>query len=156
MCAWREDGRVRRNCEEAFAAADEGQKGYLTVEDYKVAILSLFGYKPSMYEVQSVWREQCSNSGEKHGSLTKEKFVSLAVERVLQQDKDGVARQVFLAFDTRCQGFLSEKDCVRVFRSVVPHLATDQVVAMFRELDQNGDGRVSYRDFEIMMKYFEE
>jgi Ca2+-binding EF-hand superfamily protein len=153
MCAWREDERVRRDCEEAFAAADEGQKGYLTAEDYKVAILSLFGYKPSKYEVASVWRDKCSDSDGSHGGLIKERFVSLAAERVQQQDRDGVARQVFLAFDTRCQGFLSEQDCVRAFQSFVPKMARERVTAIFREVDRNEDGRASYRDFEIMMRH---
>ena len=153
MCACREDERIRRDCEEAFAAADEGQKGYLTAEDYKVAILSLLGYKPSKYEVASVWSDKVDNRDGSHSGLIKERFVSLAAERMQQQDRDGVARQVFLAFDTRCQDFLSEQDCVRAFRSVVPRMATERVSAIFREADQNEDGRVSYKDFEMVMRH---
>lgn len=145
-CAWQDERRMRKDCEEAFTAADEEKKGYLNPEDYKVAILSLFGYKPSKYEVTSVWRENCVNSG-----LAKDRFVSLAVQRMNQQDKDGMARQIFLAFDVHCQGFLTEKECLRAFQSVAPNLAKSRVPAVFREVDQNGDGRVSYRDFQLMM-----
>lgn len=147
-CAWQDERRLRKDCEEAFKAADEGNKGYLTPEDYKVTILSLFGYKPSKYEVGTVWSANCGNSG-----LTKDKFISLVVQRIKQQDKDGMARQVFLAFDVRCQGFVTEEDCLRAFQSVAPHLAKDRVPAVFREVDQNGDGRVSYRDFQLMMTH---
>lgn len=145
-CAWQDERRMRKDCEEAFTAADEEKKGYLTPEDYKVAILSLFGYKPSKYEVTAVWRENCVNSG-----LAKDKFVSLAVQRMNQQDKDEMARQIFLAFDVHCQGFLTERECLRAFQSVAPNLAKSRVPAVFREVDQNGDGRVSYRDFQLMM-----
>lgn len=150
MCAWREEGRVRRECEEAFLAADEEAKGFLSQEDYKVAILSLLGYKPSKFEVRSVWKNRSGTNG---GSLSKEEFVSLTAQRIMDQDKDSLARQVFLAFDVCCQGFLSEKDCLRAVQSVAPHLATDRIPALFREVDWNGDRRVSYRDFELMMRY---
>ena len=161
MCAWHDEVRVRRDCEDAFAAADDGQKGYLTAEDYKVAILSLFGYKPSRYEVLGVWRDNCDASGGSHGGLTKDQFVcltkdqfvSLVAQRIQRQDKDGMARQVFLAFDVCCKGFLTERDCLRAFQSVAPHLATDRIPDLFREVDWNRDGRVSYKDFELMMKH---
>ena len=152
--SWQEDARVRRDCEEAFEAADEGRKGYLTAEDYKVAILSLFGYKPSKYEVYAVWRDKRGTSGgSQGGGLTKEQFVSLAMERIQQQDKDTLARQVFTSFDVACRGFLQSGDCIRAFKTVAPRLvASERVPALFREVDLNGDNRVSYRDFEIMMR----
>ena len=150
--SWQEEARVRRDCDAAFEAADEGGKGHLTEEDYKVAILSLFGYKPSKNEVRAVWRDMPSRSGGSQGRLTKQQFVSLAAERIKQLDKEALARQVFLAFDVSCRGFLQREDCVRAFRSVAPRLATDRVPDLFREVDWNEDGRVSYRDFEIMMR----
>ena len=148
--SWQEETRARRDAEEAFEAADEGGKGYLTREDYKVAILSIFGYKPSKYEVGSVWRDMCTSS---EGNLSREKFVSLAVARIRALDKECMARQVFVAFDVTCRGFLQREDWLRALRSVAPRLATGQIPDHFREVDWNGDGRVSYRDFEAMMKH---
>ena len=156
MSEWREEGRIRRDCEEAFTVADEGQKGYLTAEDYKVAVLSLFGYKPSKYEVASVWKTHCSDEGEAVGAapgLQREKFVSLAAQRLRQQDVDEVARQVFLAFDVHCQGFVTEQDCMVALQKVAPGLARERVPAYFREVDVNGDGRVSYQDFVLMLRH---
>ena len=66
-----------------------------------------------------------------------------------------VTRQVFLTFDARCQGFITEDDCARAFQQVVPHMAAQRVPGLFREVDRNGDGRVSYRDFELMMQHFQ-
>ena len=150
--SWQEEARARRDSEEAFQAADEEGKGSLTREDYKVAMLSLFGYKPSKYEVDSVWRDKC---GSLEGNLFKERFVSLAVERIKKLDKQSLARQVFLAFDVPCRGFLQKEEWLRALQSVAPRLATGQVPNLFAEVDWNGDGRVSYRDFEIMMSHDE-
>ncbi|KAF7252015.1 EF-hand calcium-binding domain-containing protein 11 [Varanus komodoensis] len=43
------DGKehLRKRWIKAFEASDEGNKGYLSREDYKVAVVMLFGYKPS-------------------------------------------------------------------------------------------------------------
>ena len=40
----KEEEALRRHCEKAFQDADEDKKGFLTVEDYKVAVVSLLGY----------------------------------------------------------------------------------------------------------------
>ena len=68
---------IRRDCERAYDAADENQKGYLTPEDYKVGVLSLLGYKPSKYEVATVWQTHCACDSPTKG-LPKETFISLA------------------------------------------------------------------------------
>ncbi|XP_064342257.1 EF-hand calcium-binding domain-containing protein 11 isoform X5 [Camelus dromedarius] len=39
---------------EVFKACDEDNKGYLSREDFKVAVVMLFGYKPSKIEADSV------------------------------------------------------------------------------------------------------
>ena len=152
--SWQEESRILRDCEEAFEAADNDRKGYLTAEDYKVAILSLFGYKPSKYEVDTVWRDKRGASDGSQAGLTKEQFVSLAAERIIRRDKEAVTREVFTAFDVACRGFIQREDCLRAFRTVAPCLVeSERVPDLFREVDLNEDGRVSYRDFEIMMRH---
>lgn len=147
--SWQEDERVLRDCEEAFITADLDGKGHLTKYDYKVAILHLFGYKPSKYEVQAVWRE----NGEPGNGLVKEQFVSIASQRLKKLDRETLARQVFLTFDINCKGFLEQEDFIRAVQTVTPHLATtNQIAGLFSEVDWNGDGRVSYGDFELMMR----
>ena len=49
MCALQEEERIKKDCKEAFAAAEEGQKGYLSTEALSSATnhpntkFSLFG-----------------------------------------------------------------------------------------------------------------
>ena len=150
MAGWLDEGRVRADCEKAFQAADEGQKGYLTAEDYKVAVLSILGYKPSKYEVATVWQ---THQRQEEEGLQREAFISLMTQRLRKQDRDDLTRQVFLTLDARCQGFITEADCARAFRQVAPHMAGQRLPSLFREADSNGDGRVSYRDFELLMQH---
>ena len=37
---------------------------------------------------------------------------------------------------------------------ILPHMPVERVNVFFKEIDSDLDGRVSYRDFEMMMKSF--
>lgn len=44
------------NVPQVFKVCDEDNKGYLSREDFKVAVVMLFGYKPSKVQLSfSVW-----------------------------------------------------------------------------------------------------
>ncbi|XP_059579155.1 EF-hand calcium-binding domain-containing protein 11 isoform X8 [Alligator mississippiensis] len=73
MCAASARAGDRERYARVFAACDEDSKGYLSREDFKVAVVMLFGYKPSKVEVNSVMASlQQKNSG--RGFLTLEDF----------------------------------------------------------------------------------
>ena len=148
-----DEAALKRDCERAFRDADEGQKGYLSPEDYKVAVISLLGYKPSKYEIEAVFKAQQSDQ-ELPNELDRAAFVTLMHGRMTQQDADELIRQIFLSFDAHCQGFVTLENCKQAFKQVAPHIRGAQAELFFAEVDSNGDGRVSYRDFDIMMKHF--
>lgn len=147
-----EDQEVRVSCERAFRNATRNGQAYLTREDYKVAVLELLGYKPSKYELSSVWTTCLGEAAEEEGAgLGLETFVSIMMERLKQKDENELIREVFVALDVCQRGFLTEKECLAAFEQVAPQLRKEVVREMFAEVDSDGDGRVSYRDFEIMM-----
>ena len=156
---------------ETFHNADEGRKGFLTNEDLKVAFVALFGYKPSKNEVaqliakcsrlssdQSLIRssedsriEQTNNTH--HIGMTLEHFTEIAKAKIPAEDYDDDIRQMFIAFDVMCRGFITLDVAKRVFQQSAPFLDSVTVEKLFREADMDRDGRVSYRDFEFIMKY---
>ena len=77
------------DCKAAFQAADEDGKGYLSEEDYKVAVLSLLGFKPSKYEVATVWRSHCARE---RAGLGRNAFISLMIPRLRKLADDMVTR----------------------------------------------------------------
>lgn len=173
---------LEQDCVLAFRRADEGGKGYLTSTDYKVAVMELCGYKPSKYEINTVWARLDSSSpppaermlgdGEytsavftvtktvrsestgREVGMDQSTFVSLMVDRLRQKDKDEQIRQVFIAFDVHMRGFMTTSDCVQAFKEVVPLISDELVERWFEEVDSDSDGRVTFRDFEMMMKSF--
>ena len=140
---------LRSDCVKAFRNATKKGQEQLHPEDYKVAVLELLGYKPSKYEVSSVWKNA------KGEGLGLEAFVTLMVRRLQQKDRSELVREVFVALDAGQRGFITEQDCLKAFKEVAPQLRQERVSALFQEVDYDRDGRVSYRDFEAMMNSFD-
>ena len=160
---------LEQDCVQAFQHADEDGKGFLSPSDYKVAVLELCGYKPSKYEINAVWSKvqastQCHGNhraGAEEGTETSSQsgmnqaiFVSLMVERLRRKDKDELIRQIFVAFDVHLRGFITTSDCVQAFKEVAPTISEELIGRWFDEVDSDSDGRVTFRDFEMMMKSF--
>lgn len=153
---------------ETFHNADEGRKGFLTNDDLKVAFVALFGYKPSKNEVEQLMA-RCSRlpsdqllikrsedeqtPDTSHAGMSLEHFTEIAKAKILAEDYDDEIRQTFIAFDVMCRGFITLDIAKRVFQQVAPFLDSVTVEKLFREADMDRDGRVSYRDFEFIMKY---
>lgn len=149
-----EGENIRARCVKAFRNATRNGQEKLDKEDYKVAVIELLGYKPSKYELENVWKA-CLGEGQVSESgllLDLETFTAHMSPRLKEKDQDEWIREVFVALDVYQRGFLHESDCVAAFWQVVPHVKEEVVKELFAEADSNADGKVSYRDFEIMMK----
>ncbi|KAK2147295.1 hypothetical protein LSH36_561g02071 [Paralvinella palmiformis] len=146
----------RKTISSVFYECDLGHKGYLDKEDVKMAVLSLFGYKPSKVEVNQLFQDHSKLIGDSCQGIQLENFTGAMTCKLLVQDEDDLIRQTFLVFDSQCRGFLTLDDLKKAFAQVAPHLSLSVIESAFREVDRDGDGRVSYKDFEFMMKYNDE
>ena len=63
-------------------------------------------------------------------------------------------RNAFMMLDFSCKGFLEIDDLYKQFSLIAPHIQSSRIADIFRELDRDCDGRVSYKDFEIAMQYY--
>ncbi|XP_068110668.1 EF-hand calcium-binding domain-containing protein 11 isoform X2 [Hyperolius riggenbachi] len=110
-----------------FQACDGGKKGFLNREDLKVAVVMLFGYKPSKIEVDSMF-----SSVSKSGGIAAEEFLALMSVKRSAQLHFGEQRAIFSVFDTHCRGFLNVEDFKRAFKRVAPHIPEHTVLEAFR------------------------
>ncbi|XP_074145854.1 EF-hand calcium-binding domain-containing protein 11 isoform X2 [Sminthopsis crassicaudata] len=139
----------RRKWVKVFEACDEDKKGYLSREDFKVAVVMLFGYKPSKIEADSVMSAVNSNIS----GICLEEFIKFMDKKKAAQLYQNEVRQIFTAFDRQYRGFLTLEDFKKAFRQVAPRLPDRIVLEAFREVDQDSDGHVSFKDFEYAMNY---
>ncbi|XP_059953935.1 EF-hand calcium-binding domain-containing protein 11 isoform X6 [Mesoplodon densirostris] len=109
----------------------------------------LFGYKPSKIEADSVMSSADPNTS---GILLKE-FLDIVRKKKEVQLYRNEIRHIFTAFDRHYRGYLTLEDFKKAFKQVAPKLSERTVLEVFREVDQDSDGHVSFKDFEYAMNY---
>jgi len=144
------ESEILSHIQEAFSLADIDNKGYLSRFDLKVAMVSLFGYKPSSFEVNDIISKIDKNECP---GITFDQFTVIASNKLKAQDDDDYIRQIFRACDLECRGFITLENAKKIFGQAAPFMDIMTVERVFKELDGDRDGRVSYKDFEYMMKY---
>ncbi|XP_058843724.1 EF-hand calcium-binding domain-containing protein 11 isoform X2 [Acipenser ruthenus] len=156
---------VKKKIAMVFQHCDEDKKGYLSREDVKVAVVMLFGYKPSKTETDVMMASiiQANIPGDltsktsvnkpKYKGMPLDHFVSLMGRKLAAQDNYEKTRQIFTGFDIHCHGFLTVEDFKKAFASVASHLPERTVQEAFREVDRDSDGHVSFKDFEFVINY---
>ncbi|XP_007472694.1 EF-hand calcium-binding domain-containing protein 11 isoform X2 [Monodelphis domestica] len=118
----------RRKWLKVFEACDEDKKGYLSREDFKVAVVMLFGYKPTKIEADSVMTSVKPNTS----GIYLEDFINLMQKKKAVQLHHNEIRQIFTAFDMQYRGFLTLEDFRKAFRQVAPKLPERIVLEAFR------------------------
>ncbi|XP_070106412.1 EF-hand calcium-binding domain-containing protein 11 isoform X5 [Equus caballus] len=111
-----------------FKACDEDNKGYLSREDFKVAVVTLFGYKPSKIEANSVMSSINPNTS---GILLGE-FLNIVRKKKEAQLYRNEIRHIFTAFDRHYRGYLTLEDFQKAFKRVAPKLPERIILEVFR------------------------
>ncbi|XP_067848165.1 EF-hand calcium-binding domain-containing protein 11 isoform X4 [Heptranchias perlo] len=113
-----------------FRECDSGRNGYLSREDLKVAVVTMFGYKPSKMETDMLMAAVLEKD---LPGMPLDQFMNLMSRKMAAQDRYDEMRQIFSAFDVHCRGFLTVEDFKRAFADVTPHLPEQTVLEAFRE-----------------------
>ncbi|XP_033622650.1 EF-hand calcium-binding domain-containing protein 11 isoform X2 [Fukomys damarensis] len=126
---WDASPSEHRKWVEVFKACDEDNKGYLSREDFKVAVVMLFGYKPSKIEADSVMSSRNPNTS----GIVLGEFLNIIRKKKEAQLYRNEIRQIFTAFDVHYRGYLTLEDFKKAFRQVAPRLPERTVLEVFSE-----------------------
>ncbi|XP_011224165.1 EF-hand calcium-binding domain-containing protein 11 isoform X1 [Ailuropoda melanoleuca] len=126
---WEASPSEHKKWVEVFKACDEDNKGYLSREDFKVAVVMLFGYKPSKVEADSVM----SSVNPKTSGILLEEFLSIIRKKKEVQLYRNEIRHIFTAFDRHYRGYLTLEDFKKAFRQVAPKLSERTILDVFRD-----------------------
>ncbi|KAJ8289002.1 hypothetical protein COCON_G00016610 [Conger conger] len=112
-----------------FEKCDEDKKGYLSREDVKMAVVMLFGYKPSKSETNFFMEHALRDS---LPGVPLDLLVSLMGKKLSVEDPYDKTRHIFNAFDVHCRGFLTMEDFQKAFSRAAPRLPRRTVQEAFR------------------------
>lgn len=149
MSDFRELLNDNQHISEIFLQLDTKKKGYLTKEELKLAVVELFGYKPSKYEIHQL----IASSSHESNAISKEQFLKAMKSKQSNQDENDEIRQLFVACDLKCRGFICFEDVERIFQQSASYMKNFDVKRLFEEVDRDKDGRITFRDFEYMLKF---
>nr|XP_020755891.1 EF-hand calcium-binding domain-containing protein 11 isoform X3 [Odocoileus virginianus texanus] len=124
---WEASPSEHKKWVEVFKACDEDNKGYLSREDFKVAVVMLFGYKPSKIEADSVMSSVDPNTS---GIQLKE-FLDIVRKKKEAQLYCNEVRHIFTAFDRHYRGYLTLEDFKKAFKRVAPKLSERIILEVF-------------------------
>ncbi|XP_057399296.1 EF-hand calcium-binding domain-containing protein 11-like isoform X1 [Balaenoptera acutorostrata] len=131
---WEASPSEHKKWVEVFKACDEENKGCLSRENFKVAVVMLFGYKPSKIEADAVMSSVDPNTS---GILLKE-FLDIVRKKKEAQLYRNEIRHIFTAFDRHYRGYLTLEDFKKAFKQVAPKLSERIILEVFRYIPRSG------------------
>mmetsp|Transcript_18980 Transcript_18980/g.44234 ORF Transcript_18980/g.44234 Transcript_18980/m.44234 type:complete len:813 (+) Transcript_18980:106-2544(+) len=127
---------------ELFEAVDTDKSGTLTMSEMDDALETL--HAPGTFNIE-MKRIMALMDTDSKGEINYTEFIAATVkeQHYLQ---DSVLRAAFHMLDRDQDGFISKQDCAEVVGSAC------KVEEIFSEVDENGDGNISFDEFMAMMK----
>ncbi|KAJ1618199.1 hypothetical protein T492DRAFT_1094649 [Pavlovales sp. CCMP2436] len=146
------DEEMMRAIGEAFRAYDGEGRGALTRHGLKCAMTALMGMPPAPLELNAILPKRGS-ADEPEPTLDADAFAQAMCERLCAVDETDVIRQTFRAFDTAYKGYVTYVDFAHAFALSAPHIPAETLRLVFDEVDTDRNGKVSWAEFERMMKF---
>lgn len=133
---------------EAFSIFDKDCDGSITVDDLESAFSSI-GQKVSKVRLQSILAEADLDS---NGVIDFPEFLTLVATKLNDpQEKELEMRRAFRMYDLGNTGYITATNLKFVMSRLGCPLTTEQAFDMISEADTDGDGKLSFDDFQRVM-----
>ncbi|KAM6335829.1 LOW QUALITY PROTEIN: EF-hand calcium-binding domain-containing protein 11 [Podargus strigoides] len=132
--------------QQVFEACDEYNKGYLTREDFKVAVV-MFGYKTSKVEVDLLMSSVRPQNSDNMQTLSVNGFYWFFVHEFKKCEAYPSDWKAVHAEE----GFLTFENFKKDFNSVSTKLS-ERIIVEALGVNQDSDGGISFKEFEFAMK----
>lgn len=81
-----------------------------------------------------------------------DEFLLLMKSRIGTRDAEQELRDAFAVFDTDNSGAIDRKELKRLMKKLGQALSEAELDAMMSEVDENGDGEISFEEFKALMQ----
>ncbi|KAK3599649.1 hypothetical protein CHS0354_029110 [Potamilus streckersoni] len=133
---------------EAFRLFDPDGDGTITSLELGM-VMRVIGQNPTEAELQDMINEVDQDG---NGTIEFEEFVAMMATRAKQQeDSDDIMQKTFSVFDRDKTGYITSNNLRTVLRNIGMRFSAKVVQEMINEVDSDGDGKVNYEEFKVMM-----
>lgn len=130
-----------------FKAFDKNGDGKLSVEEVKDGYLNHYGRVMSDEDVEKMFKAVDSDNS---GFIDYSEFVVAAMNEQALTTKDKL-QAAFKMFDKDGSGVISADEIKEVL-GFGGNLDKEAIEMIMKQVDENGDGQISFEEFECMMK----
>ncbi|XP_002138728.1 neo-calmodulin-like [Drosophila pseudoobscura] len=128
---------------EAFAVYDRDNTGAITCRELGVVMRSL-GQTPTEAELYDMIEEIDADN---NGTIEFVEFLQMMSKNYQVLNKDESVRAAFEVFDRDADGFISAQEMKAVILSLGEKVNDQEFDEMFREVDLDNDGQLSFDEF---------
>lgn len=132
----------------SFSLFDKDNDGSINAKELGTVMRAL-GQNPSVTELRAMVDEVDLDG---NGVIDFEEFLEMIVKEMNKTDTEEEMREAFKIFDRSGNGFITAKELKHGMVYMGERLSDEEVEEMMREADSDGDGRISFEDFKILMK----
>jgi len=133
---------------EAFAMFDINGDGTIELHELQQVMRKL-GQNPSEKELREMIRTVDDNGD---CEIDFDEFLLLMKSRIGTRDAEQELRDAFAVFDTDNSGAIDRKELKRLMKKLGQALSEAELDAMMSEVDENGDGEISFEEFKALMQ----
>mmetsp|Transcript_14111 Transcript_14111/g.33514 ORF Transcript_14111/g.33514 Transcript_14111/m.33514 type:complete len:581 (+) Transcript_14111:1110-2852(+) len=135
-----------------FLSLDDDHSGTLSVEEIDEALERLEVEEPIRTEMRRLMHEIDVDGS---GTVNYTEFIAANISKK-QYLQEQVCRAAFHIFDVNGDGFICKNDLAALLKSGhdddgFAGISVDEISSMMTEVDQNGDGRMSFDEFMALM-----
>lgn len=131
---------------DTFHMFDKNGDGLITSEELGAVMVSL-GQRPTITELKAFIR---AVDTDRSGSIDFDEFVDIFARKVTM-DPEAELKEVFCAFDSDSDGFISPSELFNVLKGLGEKITLREAEDMVKEADLNKDGKVDYSEFRAIL-----
>ncbi|XP_040583260.1 calmodulin-A [Lepeophtheirus salmonis] len=128
---------------EAFNLYDDDSDGVITTSQLG-KILHYLGQNPTEAELQDLYLSMDTDGS---GTIDLPEFIQSMAKRLARNNFEDEITEAFKVFDKDGNGLISSNELKCVMSNIGEILKDDEVEALIKEADVDGDGSINYAEF---------
>ena len=131
-----------------FAIPDK--HGYETITSRELRkVLQVLGISPTLQDLEEMVDEV---DIDEDGKINCDEFLMIMGKKMMEVNKERGIKEAFNIFDKHGEGFISKPELRNVMINLGERLRDEELDAMIKVADVDGDGQISYEEFRKVIE----